>query len=165
MFIAVKAPGSCGYILVVSLLVLLLLAMLAATVMQTNLLQLHMTAHMDQRVQARQAALGQVEAWLSYLGNSVPGGSAGDLHCVEGMAHAACRYTDLPREVAGNGTTELLIIAGDGGLPPPRLAEHAATSAVAYRAYHYEITVSAEVDAAAYRTTQGVVVLSPGVLP
>ena len=165
MFIAVRTMVSRGYILLVSLLVLLFLAMLAATVMQTNLLQLRMTNNVERRMQARQAALSQLEAWLSYLGNSMPRGSAGDRHCVEGMAHAACDYADLPLEVAENGATELTITAGDGGLPPPRLAEYEATSAVAYKAYHYEITVSTGVDATAYSATQGVTVLQPGVMP
>ena len=157
--------GSRGYVLLVSLILLMLLGMLAATVMQTNLLQLRMTTNVERRMQARQSALGQLEAWLSYLGSSMPSGSPGDLHCVEGMAHAACNYADLPAEVAGDGVTELMIIVADGGLPPPRVAESEATSAVAYKAYQYEITVSTEIDATGYSATQGVTVLQAGVQP
>lgn len=150
-----------GFILVASLLILLVLALLAATVMETGLLQLRMTTQAERQARARHSALGQLERWLQYLGHSVPVGGPGERHCTEALT---CDYPDLPGALAPEGSNSMLQVV-TAARPPPRLAEFEASSAVAYRATGYEITVEASAEGSSVSITQGVTVLHPGGSP
>ena len=161
MFSAADAGRRGGFVLVVSLLVLLVLALLATTVMHTSLLQLRMVTQVERQARARQAALGQLDIWLDYLGASVPAGGPGARHCVE---LADCEFPDLPGAMALDRTHSLLRVL-DSAVQPPRLAEAEASSGLDYRATQSEITVTSGDAGAVSRVTQGVTVLHPGALP
>ena len=147
--------------LVASLVVLAALALLALVLLDTHAMQVRMAGGNIAHVTARQAALAQLETWLDYLALGVPAGRAGERHCPTGTVSPACAYPDLPRELLDVAATELLLI--DPGMAPPRRAEVEASSAVSYRAAHYELTVSARAadEGPAVSLSQGVLVLYP----
>ena len=152
-----------GLALVTSLVLLLVLALLAAALLDTYTVHVRMAAGNLAHVESRQAALAQLETWLDYLAQTVPAGEAGDLHCPVGSGSTACRYPDLPRELQRVAATELLVI-DPGTAPPPRRAESEASSAVSYRAARYEVTVTARStpEGPVVSLTQGMLVLYPG---
>lgn len=152
-----------GMALLASLVVLLILALLAAALLDTHAVQLRMAAGQLAFVRSRQAALAQLETWLDHLGLSVPAGVSGDLHCPAGRATASCTYPDLPEHLHTVISSELLLIDAGSG-PPPRRVEDQASSAIHYRATHYEVTARAQASEAGptVSLTQGVLVLHPG---
>lgn len=152
-----------GLALVTSLVLLLVLALLAAALLETYTVHVRMAAGNLAHVAARQAALAQLETWLDYLALTVPAGVAGDLHCPVGSGSPDCRYPDLPRELQHVAATELLVI-DPGTAPPPRRTEAGASSAVSYRAARYEVTVTARAtdQGPLVSLTQGMLVLYPG---
>jgi hypothetical protein len=151
-----------GLALVTSLVVLLALAMLAAALLDTFTVHVRLAGGNLGYLGARQAALAQLETWLDYLALAVPAGEAGDRHCPAGTVSPACQYPDLPLELLDVAATELLLIDTDRA--PPRRAEVEASSAVSYRAAHYEITATARAEHGGpdVSLTQGVLVLYPG---
>lgn len=150
-----------GIALVTGLVVLLALATLAMALLDTFAMHLRMAGGNLAYVASRQAALAQLETWLDYLALDVPRGQAGDRHCPTGTVTPACGYPDLPLALLDVAATELLLI--NPGMAPPRRAEFEASSAVSYRAAHYELTVTARVEEEGpdVSLTQGVVVLYP----
>lgn len=154
--------AQCGMALLTSMVVVLVLATLAAALLDTHTAQLRQAADNAAFARSRQGALAQLETWLDYLGLTVPAGKAGDRHCPAGEDMAGCTYPDLPPALHHVNRSELLVI-DPGTRPPPRLAEAEASSAAAYRSVHYEVSAEAQAsgDGPVVSLTQGVLVLHP----
>ena len=149
-----------GMALLTSLVVLMILAVLSAAVLDTFTLQLRMAHANLVFVQSRQAALAQLEIWLDHMALTVPAGFAGATHCPQ--SSGGCDYPDMPDHLHAVSLSELRVI--DRDLPPPRRVTVEASSALHYRAMHYEITAGARArdDGPAVSLSQGVMVLYPG---
>lgn len=153
-----SVPGRArGAVLVFALVLLSLLALLTAAVTESNLLQLRLVPHLEARMRARQAALGRIETLLAQQELKAPVGLVGERHCPRGSHLEACIDYDLSPDDGVEGYIEVL---ARGGLPP-RLRPSLASSAVAYRAVQYEVSVRARVATAVSQLHQGVVVLEP----
>lgn len=163
--VADRRDQEAGLALLTSLVVLVLLASLAAVLLDARSVELRMAAANAAFVQSRQAALAQLETWLEYLALTVPGGEAGATHCLEGNSDSNCSYRDLPLLLHEVADSRLEVLASH--VLPPRSAEQELTSAVWYRAAHYEVTVDAraEADGPTTSLSQGVWVLYPGEAP
>lgn len=146
-----------GMVLVFALLVLLLLSLLVSAVMRGSILQLRMARNLEIAVTEHQLALGEIERLLQHLGLKAPAGGPGYLHCLVDYTGEDCDAYSLPSSGEPVSGSRVYVRVVETGRLPPRVAEHAASSALAYRAVHYQ--VGAEVGRRSM--VQGMMVLVP----
>ena len=115
-----------GMVLLMSLVVMMALAVLSATVLETSLLEVRLTTQVERKALARQAALGQLETWLDHLGTTIPGGAPGERHCPPGESSLPCEYRDLPADLNRVTRSEVRIVGTDIA-PPPLLHQQPMT--------------------------------------
>jgi hypothetical protein len=138
-------PGQRGFVLVVSLLVLLLLGIIATTAARTNQLQLHMAGNDEGRVAALQRALAVVDAVLDSPAAISLDSGVGHRSCMAGSPDQACddytiELTPGARPEAGRLELSVTRIA-PAKSAMPLLEEALASSAVHYRVAKFEVRV------------------------
>ena len=132
-----------GTALLVSLLVLLVLALLAATVARTSLLQMQMAGNDEHRMSARQWALAAVDGVLASGIGLELSAKPGFTRCTVGSTAPGCDASDIqlvPAVKPATGRQEAAVAR----VAPlvsrlPRLSEESASSTVFYRAARFEI--------------------------
>lgn len=156
-----------GAVLIVSLVILLAISMLAATVYETNLMQLQMAGNVQFRAQGLQQALAVVDAVLAEPGNIVPRGDVGHRHCAPHDDAQDCdEYSIVIDEALLRAVGRLqYYVVRQGPLLTslPIMAQDRASSGRHYKAALLEIHASYQgVDQAQGRATvlQGVLVRS-----
>ena len=135
----VREASQRGLVLVFALLVLLLLGLLVTAMTRASFLQLRMARNLETSVLERQQALGEIERILQHIGRDVPEGPDGYLNCTANHDSEDCDEKSLPLDEGALGDVQSHIRIVETGRPPPRAAQHNASSALAYRAMHYEI--------------------------
>jgi len=137
-----------GAALLLALVFMLMLAVIAATVMRTAILQLHMAGN-DQFLEE---ALHQAEAIATELSlgrdNFRPGGEVGDVNCATGSLAPDCDYRLLPpmthAATAEGVTLDYRITRQDPALWrgfPIRESQQAVSSSAGFDAAIFEISV------------------------
>lgn len=146
-----------GLVLVFALLVLLLLGLLVSSGMRVGLVQLRMARNLETTLLERQQALGEIERILQQLGLDAPAGPEGHFNCTTNHAGEHCREHSLTADEETAGAVQSHVLVVKSHRPPPRVAEDGASSALAYRAVHYEVGAVA----GGTSLVQGVLILVP----
>jgi Tfp pilus assembly protein PilX len=135
-----------GFVLIVSLLVLLLLGIIATTVARTNRLQLHMAGNDEGRVAALQQALAVVDAVLDSPAAISLDSSVGHMNCMAGSPDPACDEYTLelaPGALPESGDLALAVTrVAPAESAMPVMEEAMASSAVHYRVAKFEVQVT-----------------------
>ena len=134
-----------GLVLIVSLLVLLLLAIIATTVSETNLLQLRMAGNEQAKTEALQRSLALVDAILDNASNTPVVGGIGYKICKQGVSGGGCNTStitvDGTLEPAAIGDFDYFVTrVGPLETTIPVMSEQMASSGTAYKAAKFEIT-------------------------
>jgi PilX N-terminal len=154
-----------GAVLIISLLVLLLLAVLATSVSQTSLLQLHMAANEEAKVAALQRSLAVVDAVLALPGSTPLRGGVGYRICAVEAAEPGCDEASLDIDAGARPAAGSLDYVVTRVGPPlahlPVMDEDVASSGIHYLAAKFEVRVSYDgtaQDLGRAALTQGVLV-------
>lgn len=155
-----------GLALAMSLLLLLLFSLVAATLAQTGLLELRIAANSEASSDARQRSLALVDALLEEPGNFPARGGPGYRFCAKGDAIGSCDEFGLvvPAAVLERMQPIRYRVERVGPLraPLPSVQETLASSAVVFAATRFEIIVSPATDRAdAGEVVQGILVRIP----
>jgi type II secretory pathway pseudopilin PulG len=132
-----------GAVLLVSLLVLLLIAVIAAALTRSNLLQVHMAGNTQAKIEALQQALALVD-WAMDDESSTPvAGGPGYKICLVNSPDPDCDQMTLGIDnslIPAFGTVDLAVTrAAPLSVPMPVMAERNASSSQFYRAAKFEL--------------------------
>lgn len=135
-----------GVVLLVSLLVLLLLALIATTVVRTNLLQMHMAGNDQAKVAALQHALAILDAVLDSGAGTELDGSVGRKACAQTSTEQGCDTRRIPLAPGLEPPTGVIDFSVVRMAPlearMPVMNEDRASSTVFYRVAKFEIRAS-----------------------
>lgn len=132
-----------GVVLVVSLLVLLVLGVIAATMARTSLLELRMAGNEEARIAALQQALTGIDAVLADPANLPPASTLGHRSCLDGVTATGCddhAITIASAALPATGDLDLAAVrvAPLAG-PMPVMAQDRASSAIHYVVGKFEV--------------------------
>jgi hypothetical protein len=138
--------GQQGFVLIVSLLVLLMLGIIATTVARTNRLQLHIAGNDEGRVAALQQALAVLDAVLDSPAAFSLDSGVGHRNCLAGSLDRSCDEYAIelaPGALPEAGRVELSVTrVAPAESAIPLLEQDLASSAVHYRAAKFEVRVA-----------------------
>ncbi|TXS91368.1 hypothetical protein FV139_16725 [Parahaliea maris] len=133
-----------GAVLLISMLILLLLAIIATTVSETNLMQLQMAGNDEAKSEATQQSLAIVESILSDQSNIPVVGDIGFKICASGGSGCDLHVMDVDSAlIPATGTTDYYAVrVGPLETTIPAMDESMASSGASYKAAKFDIYAS-----------------------